>query len=133
MSSEGKVVVQTEIFATGRTEISVWGTGSVEGMQAWKESFERALAQVGPLESLWVRLDLTHFVGAPVVAQLSLVRWLIQNQSRLTYMGLIGGDTGALRVARAVHQLLPFQRRIEFYDDPAALQARLDAFERGDS
>ena len=127
---EGRVVVDMDIFATGRVEISVHGTGSIEGMQAWTASFNRAVEQVGPLEALWVRLDLADFVGAPLPAQLTLVKWLIQNQWRLTGMGLIGGDTGALRVARAVHKLLPFQQRIVFYDDPEQLQSDIDAFER---
>ena len=130
--SEGRVVVDMQLFATGRTEIVVQGMGSIEGMRAWTASFNRAVAEVGPLESLWVRLDLTHFVGAPIPAQLTLVKWLVQNQHRLKKMGLIGGDTGALRVARAVHKLLPFQQRVVFYDDPDRLQAEIDAFERGE-
>ena len=94
--SEGRVVVDMHVFATGRTEIIVQGTGSIEGMRAWTASFNRAVAEVGRLESLWVRLDLTDFVGAPIPAQLTLVKWLVQNQHRLKKMGLIGGDTGAL-------------------------------------
>ena len=129
---EGRVIVEMECFATGRTEIRVRGTGSIEGMRAWTASFNRATTVCGPVEPLWVRLDLTHFEGAPLPAQLTLVKWLVQNQHRLKKMGLIGGDTGALRVARAVHKLLPFQHRVVFYDDPDELQAEIDAFERGE-
>ena len=119
-----RVRVQTQIYANGFTVIAVSGVGSSVGMRASAQSFDRGFAALG-VGDVWVRLELTDFEGAPLPAQLSLVKWMIQNQRRLRFIGILGGDTAGLRVARAIQGLLPFGNRVVFFEEPKALEERL--------
>ena len=119
-----RVRVETFIYESGLTEISVAGVGSIKGMRASSASFDRGFAALGRGD-VWVRLVLTDFEGAPLPAQLSLVKWMIQNQRRLRFIGILGGDTTAVRVARAIQGLLPFGHRVAFFDSGEVLDQRI--------
>ena len=114
-------MVTTRLSADGIAWVEVRGRGSLEGMRAAGAAFEESFSCLDDRKLVRVGVDLSGFEGAPLVAQLSLVEWMIRFQSRIAFVGVAGGDTAALKVARAIQSLLPFGRRIGFFEDGSSL------------
>ena len=110
-----RVSVTTILYANGLATISVVGKGSSSGMDAAAQSFEKAFSVLPETQKVRVFLDLNEFQGAPIHAQLSLVKWMITHQNRLRYIGILGGNTIAIQIAQAIQGWLPFGDRIGFY------------------
>ena len=128
----GAVQVSTQIFDDGTTVIRVVGLGSVEGMDASAKSFEAGLSKLGATPAR-VRLDLAGFTGAPLHAQLRLVAWMIRFQDHIGYLGVVGGDQVAIRVARAIYRLLPFRQRVAFFETAADFQRSHPYFRKAEA
>ena len=121
-----RVVVVTKLYDDGLAWITVQGRGSLEGMRAAGVAFERSFGHLNAEQPVRVGVDLDGFEGAPLAAQLSLVEWMIRFQGRLQYVGVAGGDTAALKIARAIQGLLPFGGRIGFFEERSDLFRHLN-------
>ena len=124
---EKKVTVSTRLNGDGIALIEVRGMGSVNGMNAAAQSFERGFACLEDGQAIRVLLELTDFQGAPLRAQLQLLDWMLKHQKRFDFMIIAGGDTRALKIARKVQSWLPFGKRIVFV---TALQDGLERLRR---
>ena len=121
-----RVIVSTKLYDDGLAWVTVRGRGSLEGMRAAGDVFERSFTHLSAEQRVRVGVDLEGFEGAPLAAQLSLVEWMIRFQGRLQYVGVAGGDTAALKIARAIQGLLPFGGRVGFFEEHSALLRHLN-------
>ena len=78
-----RVIVSTKLYDGGLAWVIVQGRGSLEGMRAAGQAFERSFAHLSAQQTVRVGVDLEGFEGAPLAAQLSLVEWMIRFQGRL--------------------------------------------------
>lgn len=122
----GRVTVTTELYDRGLARVTVAGQGNTEGMQAAARSFEAAFTHVEDSQSLWVIVELSGLSGASLTGQVSVVPWLLSQQHRIGYLGILGGDTTALQIAQSIVKRLPFEQRIGFFEDEGDLMEHLD-------
>ena len=118
----GRVRITTRVDDRPLAWICVAGYGSVEGMETAAASFAAAFATLSSDTVLPVVVDLSELDDASLAGQLSLVPWLLQHQHRISSLAVLGAQTTALKIARAVVRLLPFSERIAFFDDEASLR-----------
>ncbi len=123
---EKKVEVITEVYADGIAFIEVKGRGSLLGMKAAADSFEKGFAVLPQGLRLKIVVDLSDFEGAPLPAQLRLVEWLVRHQKRFRYVAILGGETKAVKIAQKVQGLLPFGKRVGLFPKSAELKLHLD-------
>lgn len=131
--AEGRVRVTTQVDDRPLARISVCGQGTVDGMAVAAQSFAAAFDALPTDESLLVIVDLSGLEDATLAGQLSLVPWLVQHQHRLQYLAVVGARTTALKIARAVVQMLPFDERIGFFDDEDQLAVVLEGLIASDT
>lgn len=100
------------------------GQGSMAGARAYIQMLNEVVQffpEDGQRPSL---VDLSHFHGTPLRAQLSLGRWMLQHKHQLDKVAVVGARVWERKIAKAIMKISRFNR-LEFFADQASARAWL--------
>ncbi len=100
------------------------GKGSMDGTRAYIQMLNEVV-QLFPKEGKRPSLvDLSQFHGAPLRAQLSLGRWMLQHRDQLEKVAVVGARAWERKIAKAIMKISRF-KRLEFFTEQASAIAWL--------